>query len=140
MGVAEGHLELSMPEQLLDFLEVPPSHHQPGRARVPQVVEPEGLQLGHDAGAREGGPHLAPGAAVSPAEHEALLFLPSERGEYIVDRAVHGNLAPTAALRFLETDDAAGEVDALPGQAEDLAPAHPCVQSQRDDRVEERVL
>src|SRR5215470_12834175 len=113
-----------MPEQFLDLLQVPSPHHQPGRAGVPQVVEPEGLQLGHDAGAREGGAYLAPRTAVPPAEHEALLLLPHERREHVVDCPVHGNLTTAAALRFLEADHAAGEVDALPGEPEDLTPTH----------------
>lgn len=46
MGVPEGHSGFSVPEELLDLLEAPAPHDEPGGAGVPEVVESEVTDLG----------------------------------------------------------------------------------------------
>src|SRR5437867_10311505 len=88
--------------------------------------------------------------AVSLAEHEApgrlrrLLTrrVRRERGtrrsierlERVVHCSIHRDLAPAPVLGLLEQQDAAGEVDVLPGQSEDLPFPHARVEGDRDNR------
>src|SRR5262245_5785691 len=107
---------------------------------MPEVMEPEGVEFGHGACPREGCPDPPPAAPVPSPESDALLRLTGERREDGIDGAVHRHIAPAAALRFLDPDDGAREVDPLPGQPEDLATAHSCMERDGHDRMKKRVL
>src|SRR5438128_39569 len=88
--------------------------------------------------------------AVSLAEHEApgrLRRLLTRRGrrergtrrsierlERVVHCSIHRDLAPAPVLGLLEQQDAAGEVDVLPDQSEDLPFPHARVEGDRDNR------
>ncbi len=57
-----------------------------------------------------------------------------ERLERVVHCSIHRDLAPAPVLGLLEQQDAAGEVDVLPGQSEDLPSPHARVEGDRDNR------
>src|SRR5712691_10986094 len=106
--------------------------------------------LGLATGALKSRPDAAPrGVAPALAEHEAgrLRRLLTRRGrlqrgtrrsierlERVVHCSIHRDLAPAPVLCLLEQQDAAGEVDVLPGQSEDLPFPHARVEGDRDNR------
>src|SRR5439155_23052753 len=104
--VAEGHLEIGVPEDLLHFLEARPAHYQVARCGVPEIVEAEGLDTRALKGRREGRPDLAPGGAIPAGEHEplALRRLGLEGHQGVVHRPVDWDAAGLAALRPVERE------------------------------------
>jgi len=70
VGIPHGHLEIRVPQDLLHLLEGGASHHHVAGRGVAQVVEAEALDAGVLERLLERGPHLPPGAAVPPLEHE----------------------------------------------------------------------
>ncbi len=138
--VAERHAERPMPEDFLNLLEAAAAHDQSGRARVPEVVKPEVGDLRGGAGALERGADAASRRPVPPSEHRLLGLLPGYRGEDVVHRLIHRDLAPATAVRVLDLEHPAGEIDALPRQAENLPAAHPGVQRDRHDGPQVRIL
>jgi hypothetical protein len=107
-----------VPEQLLHLLQVPARHDQPGRAGVPEVVEPKIVEPGHRHGPLEGRSDAAPGCAIFPTEHRPLTLRAGDLDQDALDSLVHRHLAPPAGLGVVEQQDPSGEVDALPGEAE----------------------
>jgi hypothetical protein len=68
----------------------------------------------------ERGPHVTPGRAVLPAEDRALLLLAWQVRELIIDCPIHRHLAAPTGLRLGKLEHAAAEIDAVPGELEDL--------------------
>jgi hypothetical protein len=88
----------------------------------------------------EGRPDVAPRPAIPLSEHKAFGLRARQAGQRIVDGPVHRHLAPPAALRVLELEDAAGEVHALPGQARGLPFPHAGVEGDRNNGQQIRAL
>ena len=72
VGVALGHLEIGVPQELLHVLEARSAHHEVRGRRMPQIVEPEPLDAGPLKGGRERGADLAPGRPAAALEDEAF--------------------------------------------------------------------
>src|SRR5262249_46481099 len=104
--------------------ETPAAHHKPARARMAKVMETEVVDLRLPTRALEGPADVPPRGNVASAEHEVLYLRPRQRRKRIVYGPVHRNLPSATALRLLEAQHAAGEVDTLPGEAKDLVLAH----------------
>src|SRR5437016_11253109 len=113
-------------------------------------MEPKIGNLRLATGTLKSRPDAAPRAvAVALAEHEAGRLrrlrtrrVRRERGtrrsierlERVVHCSIHRDLAPAPVLGLLEQQDAAGEVDVLPDQSEDLPFPHASVEGDRDNR------
>src|SRR5205823_14464161 len=113
-GVPLRHGQARVTEYLLERLEVPTAHHEPRSKMVPSVVEAEIFQFGIAHGVLECGPDAA------SLEYLTLTRARQAR-QGVVRHLAHGNLTPLARLRLLQPDDAAAQIHAVPGKAEQLA-------------------
>src|SRR6266508_4998474 len=104
VGVAHGHRDVRVPQDLLQVVEVPASHHEVTREGVPQVVEAEPRDAGAGQRRRERRPNLPPRGPVPALEYRPLasrlirLDL-RQRGDRI---GVEGDPAGLAAFRPVE--------------------------------------
>ena len=70
VGVAHGHGQGRVAEELLEGRQVARRHHEWLAKGVPEIVEPEGLDLGDPAGLLECGAATPKLGAVALAEHQ----------------------------------------------------------------------
>ena len=73
--VSNGHLDVTVTEDVFQLVKVPAPHHVVAGKRVPQVVEPEPLEAGALHCCCERRSNLAPLAAVTPLEYQARALL-----------------------------------------------------------------
>ena len=158
MGVyLQGHVHGAVPGQVLDLLDVQPRLEQPGDVGVPEDV---GRHMGvgqlplHQVphtlvgGLGEGlavlhGQH-DPGTAGLPALQQPFLQLLGERqipaAGFRLEGIPDGGLSLADDGVMPDVNDPLVEVDVLPHKAQDLAPAHPCMEGNQQERVGSGVL
>jgi hypothetical protein len=115
-----------------------PPHHDVTRGGVAEMVEPEAGDAGPRERRLERGPDLAPPPIVTLREHAALaaLRVRLERNEDLVHGSVDGAAPRLIALRAVEADPRAREVDPFPFEAEQLALPHAGMEGKHHDAVQ----
>src|SRR4029434_7677119 len=103
------HGDVLWAERLLYFLQRPSPLHQPGRERVPEVVEPEALDTGRSQGRLPGAAKRIPVPAPEDVAFGPGRPAPSQDG---VGVCAEWHLPAPAALVQLATDDALCSVHA----------------------------
>jgi hypothetical protein len=101
-----------VPEQALERRQRAAPHDEPTREVVPAAVPREGLLE----------PAFPNAVRTSPAGHTRPSRGPGRADKDLVDGLPHRDLAALAGLRLLQTQDAAAEVDPVPGQSQQLGP------------------
>ena len=138
VGVALGHGDRLVPQNILDRVQFPAGHHPLRRKRVPQIVEMQVVQ----AGTRESLPEtvLKPSqpTARSVGENEIRSRRPRIVAKEIDHGRIHRDVARLPVLRVPDDDEARIKVQVVPLEVAYLPRAHSRMERHSDYRSEVR--